>query len=113
MAANSTAPNVIEIITTVQTESQADELAQSLLRTRLAACIQVDGPITSTFRWQGSVCREQEFRCTIKTTSCLLPAIEQHFAEHHPYDTPQFIAISLTHCSTEYQQWVVAEVDSQ
>ena len=57
----------IELTTTTATEDEALQLARLLVDQRLAACVQVSGPIRSIYRWQGEVCEAVEFRCSIKS----------------------------------------------
>ena len=39
----------IQVLTTVETYEDAEKIAQALLNKRLAACIQIIGPITSLY----------------------------------------------------------------
>ena len=56
--------------------TRADELAAALVGERLAACVNVHGPMVSTYRWKGAVEREAERQIVIKTTRARLPALE-------------------------------------
>ena len=49
-----------QVATTVATESAATALSEVLVDERLAACVQVIGPIRSTYRWRGAVERSTE-----------------------------------------------------
>ena len=46
---------VVEMRTTFSRREDALACAERLVQGRLAACVQVDGPVTSVYRWQGEV----------------------------------------------------------
>ena len=48
-------PNFIQVSTTVPSREDAERIARLLVEQRLAACVQVLGPISSTYRWKGQV----------------------------------------------------------
>ena len=57
----------IQVITTTETEEDARRIALALVEGRLAACVQVLGPIASTYRWQGKIETAAEWQCVAKT----------------------------------------------
>ncbi len=59
--------NAIQIITTTDSKAAAERIARELVEQRLAACVQIGGPITSVYRWQGKMETAEEWTCTIKT----------------------------------------------
>lgn len=71
--------NVVQIETAVASESVAAELATALVEERLAACVQVLGPVASTYRWRGAVERATEWLCLAKTTAP--PVSRRHGAD--------------------------------
>ena len=50
----------IQVVTTTGKQSEAAGIAELLIDRRLAACVQVAGPITSTYRWEGKIERAQK-----------------------------------------------------
>src|SRR6185503_15291275 len=61
----------IQVITTTDTRPRADEIARALVERRLAACVQVVGPVASTFHWQGKIDTAEEWLCLAKTRAGL------------------------------------------
>ena len=92
--------------TTVADTESAHRLAESLIEASLAACVQIDSPVTSHYRWKGQSCQGAEIRLWVKTTEACLPAIGHHFNRHHPYDLPQWVAVRASDVSTDYADWV-------
>ena len=103
------APTVLSLVTTVASLADAQRLARLLLERRLAACVQIDPGLVSHYVWQGRQCEEAELRLTIKTMPDRAPALEALFAEHHPYELPQFLATEMR-ASSAYAAWVSESV---
>jgi periplasmic divalent cation tolerance protein len=102
-------PEILSVTTTVGSPGDARRLALQILGQRLAACVQIDQDVTSLYHWQGRLCDEPEVRLTIKTLPAQADALQQLFAEHHPYEVPQFLAAKLA-ASSGYVQWVRGEL---
>lgn len=100
--------DIVSIATTVGSLADAQRLAREIIRQRLAACVQVEQGLTSFYRWKGELCEESEVRLVIKTLPGCEEPLQALFAEHHPYELPQFTAAKLT-ASPAYAQWARAE----
>src|ERR1700691_4145746 len=57
------------MLTTVGLKEEAEKLAQQLVERRLAACVNILGPIRSIYRWKHKVNNEQEYMLLIKNTA--------------------------------------------
>lgn len=97
---------VVQVTTTLDTRDGAERLAAAIVEARLAACAQVLGPITSTYRWQGAVETASEWLVLIKTTSDALPALEARLRADHPYEVPEIIAVPVVAGLGAYLEWV-------
>jgi periplasmic divalent cation tolerance protein len=104
-------PEIIEVTTTTETHEQATQIARTLVEARLAACVQVTGPIQSIYRWQGAICETSEFRCTIKSCKRLTARLIDCIARHHPYETPEILITDITSGSSSYATWLDEQVD--
>ncbi|MGH7757607.1 MAG: divalent-cation tolerance protein CutA, partial [Vulcanimicrobiaceae bacterium] len=78
----------VQIVTTTATREDAERIARALVERRLAACVQIDGPIVSHYRWQGAVEAGSEWRCAIKTRAALFDTVAAAIRELHPYEVP-------------------------
>jgi periplasmic divalent cation tolerance protein len=96
----------IQITTTTATEQQAEQIAQALIESRLAACVQVSNPIRSIYRWQGKVEQAAEWLCTIKTRQTLFTDVEAKIRELHSYDCPEIVATSIVDGCEDYLAWL-------
>ncbi len=102
---------LIAVITTTATQEEAERLARRLLDERLAACIQISGPMVSLYRWQGAIERATEYRCWIKTQRRLFPRVAALLKKEHSYQEPQVIVLPISEASQGYRDWVAAETD--
>jgi periplasmic divalent cation tolerance protein len=101
--------DILTVTTTVGSMPAAQALAREILSARLAACVQLEPGLTSLYRWKGELCEEPEVRLVIKTLPARGPALQALFSQHHPYELPQFTAVTMQ-SSQAYFDWVRAEV---
>jgi len=97
------------VFTTVASSEDANRIAQALVEKRLAACVQIDGPITSCYRWKGAVETAAEWRLTIKTRAALYEPLEQAVRKLHTYEQPEIVALPITAGSAGYLKWIEEE----
>jgi periplasmic divalent cation tolerance protein len=96
----------ITVITTTSSKENADSIANDLLIKKLAACVQVIGPITSHYWWQNEVCHNEEWICLIKSSQGIYDRLEKAIREIHPYDVPEIIALPILKVSDDYLSWL-------
>jgi periplasmic divalent cation tolerance protein len=102
--------DLLQITTTTGTREVAERIAAELVDLRLAGCVQVSGPIQSTYRWQGKVENAEEWLCTVKTSRAKLPAIQDLLKRLHPYELPELIATPITGGSEAYLKWLAEQL---
>jgi len=95
------------VLTTVESEAQAEALAQQIVQARLGACVQVQD-IKSFYIWQGEAHQEREYLLTIKTRSALYPQLQEFIRTHHSYDTPEIVQLPITAGGPDYLAWIEA-----
>jgi len=98
------------VSTTTATAREARRIARTLVERRLAACVQVLGPIRSTYRWRGRVETATEWLCLAKTTPARSRKLAATVTELHPYDTPELTVTPITGGSRRYLDWLAASV---
>lgn len=94
--------------TTVTHRGDAERLASDVIAQNLAACVQIDGPIVSHYRWQGQVERSEEFRLLFKLLPMQAAALEKHVLANHPYETPEWILVAAQRVGEKYLSWATA-----
>ena len=101
---------VIQVVTTTSSEQEAQKIARALVEPRLAACVQVVGPITSTYRWQGAIETSQEWMCVAKTRASHYAAVELAIRAVHSYEVPEILAVEVTFGARGYLDWLSGEL---
>jgi periplasmic divalent cation tolerance protein len=96
----------LQVSTTVASEEEAERIAAELIERRLAACVQVLGPIESRYRWQGKIETAKEWLCLAKTDSARYPELEATIGELHSYEEPEVVATPIVAGSRGYLRWV-------
>ncbi len=102
--------DVVQVVTVVDSADVAHALVRDAVAARLAACGQVDGPLTSTYRWEGSVETATEWRATLKTTASRATDLEAFLAGRHPYDVPEVLTTPVAGGNAAYLEWVARGV---
>ncbi len=97
------------ILTTAGTQSEAQQIARTLVERRLAACVNISAPIESVYRWKGTVETAQEWMLIIKTTESAADRVRDALRELHSYDLPECVVLSIEGGSAEYLSWIAAE----
>jgi periplasmic divalent cation tolerance protein len=101
----------ILVLTTMPADARADGLARTLVDERLAACVNVHVPMTSTYRWQGAIEVEAERQMVIKTKPANLSALETRLRALHPYEVPEFVVLNGT-ANDAYAAWIAETTSS-
>lgn len=99
------------VLTTTDTRERAEELARSAVAARVAACAQIDGPISSVYWWDGQITTDQEWRVLFKTPASRYQDLEAHLRSVHTYDTPEIISSEISRGSAAYLRWLDNETE--
>ena len=99
----------LQVITTTPDRTLALAIAARLVETRLAACVQVGGPVSSTYRWQEKIETAEEWVCVSKCRADQFGDVERVIAELHPYEVPEIVAVPILTGSTKYLHWLADE----
>lgn len=99
---------MLVVLTTTSDIGEAESLANGLVESRLAACVQILPKMTSVYHWQGKVEKESEHLLLIKTLAEKYEAVEKYILYHHSYDTPEIVAFDAEKVSSGYLKWLTA-----
>lgn len=100
----------IQVITTTERRETARTIASTLVERRLAGCVQIIGPIQSTYRWQGQVETAEEWLCLIKSREDLYEELEKAIRELHTYKVPEILATPVKAGSSQYLEWLTGSL---
>src|SRR5579864_8683585 len=100
------------VLTTAGSREEAEKLASALVGRRLAACVNIVGPMHSVYRWQDKVESAAEHLLIVKTTAALFESVAQAIRELHSYELPECIQLPIEGGSAEYLEWIEKSVDA-
>src|SRR3954453_17778673 len=102
----------LQVMTAGASEEEAGKIAELLVERRLAACVQVVGPIVSRYRWEGEVEEGREGQGLVKKTRDAHGGGGGAIREVHSYDEPEIIATPIVAGSAGYLAWIEKNVDA-
>jgi periplasmic divalent cation tolerance protein len=105
-----TLKNLFLVLVTAPDLKTGRKLAQAALQGHLAACVNIVPKIESHYRWEGKLEKGAEVLLLIKTTKARLAALEKAILANHPYDTPEFLAVPLSHGNEGYCAWLLDSI---
>ncbi|XP_004299709.1 PREDICTED: protein CutA 1, chloroplastic-like [Fragaria vesca subsp. vesca] len=104
-SSSTTVPSIV-VYVTVPNKEVGKKLAESLVREKLAACVNIVPGIQSVYQWEGEVQTDSEELLIIKTRQSLFEALTEHVKSNHPYDVPEVIALPINAGSLNYLEWI-------
>jgi len=99
--------NIAVVLVTVPNVEVAYSIAKTIVKEKIAACVNVIPKIRSIYTWEEDVCDEPETLMIIKTRRQLFEKLKERVKELHPYDVPEIIALPLVDGIKDYLSWVL------
>ena len=94
------------VFVTAPSLTVARKIAAAALKDRLVACANIVPKIESHYWWKGALESSSEVLVLLKTTKKKLPELERCVVKIHPYDTPEFVAVTLDDGAEKYLSWI-------
>ena len=106
---NPTGKHVLVLVTAPDLKT-ARKLARAALAAGLIACSNLIPRIESHYWWQGRIEHGAEVLLMMKTTGARLAGLEELIVAQHPYDTPEFLVLSVSRGNKRYLDWLEQSV---
>ncbi len=103
-------PGYILVHVTVKNTEEGRKIAKSLVKHRLAACVNITPEVESHFWWKDKLDTAKEAMLFIKTKETLLPELIKSIKKLHSYSIPEIIALPITGGSRDYLEWIDSEI---
>ena len=100
---------VFEIRSTFADRTAAESAARRLVEEGVAACGQVEGPVTSVYRWRGKLETATEYRLTMKTSAAGVDRCVRSLRAVHSYEVPELLVVEVF-ATGDYADWVSESV---
>lgn len=102
---------LVEIVVTGPADF-VQKLVTQLVADRLIACAQC-ATVRSTYRWAGSIERDEEVRAQLHTTAARAGEVGARIDDAHPYDVPCILVLPVLQALPAYAAWVAAQTAPQ
>ncbi|XP_057787615.1 protein CutA, chloroplastic-like isoform X3 [Salvia miltiorrhiza] len=104
-ASKTTVPSIV-VYVTVPNKEAGKKLAESIVKERLAACVNRVPGVESVYEWKGEIQTDSEELLIIKTRESLLEALTEHVKANHEYEVPEVISLPITGGNLQYLEWI-------
>jgi periplasmic divalent cation tolerance protein len=98
--------SVVSVYAVFANDEEAERIGRIVVEERLAACINILGPIRSIYRWKGSVETASEVAAILKTTDATANGLIARIAALHSYDVPCIVTWPVDKVLSSYADWV-------
>jgi periplasmic divalent cation tolerance protein len=102
--------SVVSVYVVFSSGEEAERIGLAVVEERLAACVNILGPVRSIYRWQGAVQTAKETAAIFKTTHDSADALVTRIAGLHSYDVPCIVTWPIDKIIASYAQWVADSV---
>jgi len=96
----------ILVMVTAANKQEAEKIANDLLESRLIACANILGPVSSHFHWSGRIEQAEEYMLFMKSRSDLFGALAEKVKSLHSYEVPEILALPIEKGSESYLDWL-------
>lgn len=96
---------VIIVQTTCSSKEEAKNIAEVLIKEKLAACVQLSD-VESLYIWNEKFCSDKETLMIIKTRKKNFKKVKSKIKELHSYDVPEIIQTDITNASKKYIKFI-------
>ncbi len=100
----------IVILCTTNSQESALNIAQTLVKNKLCACVNIVPKVYSVYSWKDKIETDEEYLMLIKTKKDLFEKVNNKIQEIHPYEVPEVISLDITEGSKSYLDWIVSNV---
>lgn len=97
------------IYTTITNLTEAQNLANKVVKAKLAACANIIPGVLSVYEWEGEVKNDAECVVIFKTRVGQVDDLEMFIKSEHPYEVPAILGIDLSSVDADYREWLDAQ----
>ena len=96
----------IIVFVTCESKQQAENIAQTAVNEKLAACVNILPGIRSCYVWEGKLTWSDEVLLLIKTAETRYLQLQDRIKALHSYDVPEIVSVTIEDASQPYLDWI-------
>jgi len=101
------------IYVTTSSREEAEQIAETVVTEKRAACANIFENMTSVYEWNGTLCREQETVLILKTTVAQVDALTARTKALHSYECPCIITLPVESGNPDFLDWISRQTGGQ
>ncbi len=101
-------PTYMVVLVTCPTRAEGETLAEKLVESHMAACVNLVPGVRSIYRWEGKIEKNDEVMLFIKTRTRMIGEVTEFVKENHKNEVPEVVALSIRGGNTGYLNWIGA-----
>jgi periplasmic divalent cation tolerance protein len=98
--------SIMSVYAVFANAEEAERIGRTVVEERLAACINILGPIKSIYRWRGKIESAEEVAAIFKTHHWAGDALIERISALHSYDVPCVVSWPIDKILRAYADWV-------
>ena len=98
--------SVMSVYAVFADAEDAERIGRTVVEERLAACVNILGPVRSIYRWEGAVQTAEEVAAIFKTEHRQADALIERVTALHSYEVPCVVAWPGDKVQRDYAEWV-------
>ena len=102
--------SVVSVYAVFADAEEAERIGRTVVEERLAACVNILGPVRSIYRWKGAIETAHEVAAIFKTDDANAQALMERVAALHSYDVPCVVCWPVDMAQRKYAEWVADSV---
>ncbi len=96
----------IVLLSTMPNKREAKIIAKLLVEKKLAACVQIIGPIESVYLWDKKINEQKEYILMAKTRKSLFEEAKDLIHSNHSYELPEIVSFEIGKGDKKYLNWI-------
>ncbi len=101
----------VQVTMTASSREEAEKISRAIVERRLAGCVQVIGPVTSTYWWKQKIETAEEWLCIMKSRADLYRELERIIHQIHSHEVPEILVMNVADGSKKYLSWLESELE--
>jgi periplasmic divalent cation tolerance protein len=98
--------SIVSVYALFASAEEAERVGRAVIEERLAACVNILGPVHSIYRWKGAIESSDEVAAIFKTHHWRSDALIERIAALHSYEVPCIVSWPIDKILGRYADWV-------
>jgi periplasmic divalent cation tolerance protein len=98
--------SIVSVYALFANAEEAERVGRAVIEERLAACVNILGPVHSIYRWKGAIESADEVAAIFKTHHWRSDALIERIAALHSYQVPCIVSWPIDKILGRYADWV-------